>query len=311
MNRKTWCKLIIPALLSALVFLFVPENQGSILLLGSLPFSLLGNGLRALSLSGEGGNAAAIVIYVLVCLLPLVPLLRKNRSRTDWVLALGSPVLFYVLYLMINPGLLPAGMGSDVGKMILSGTVYSVFLTWGALRLLHWGQGRSDGYRALRVLLAACAAVYIVAGFGVGAGELKAQILAVRSGNTMPGQNLTVTYGFLTALFAVQALEFFLDASLMLRGIGLARCLEQDPYSECSVAASDVLSKAAQGALTVILLSNMGLNIAQVLAASRLYHIDASVRIPVFSTALCFGCMVLTRLLSRGKEIKEENDLYI
>ena len=66
MNRKTWCKLIIPALLSALVFLFVPENQGSILLLGALPFSLLGNGLRALSLSGEGGNAAAIAIYDLI-----------------------------------------------------------------------------------------------------------------------------------------------------------------------------------------------------------------------------------------------------
>lgn len=308
MDRKTWRKLILLAFFSALVFLFAPEGPGSILMLGALPFSLLGNGLRALSLSGDMGNAAAIVIYAAVCLLPLLPLLRKNRSRRDWVLALASPVLFYVLYLMINPGLLPAGMGGDVGKMILSGTVYSIFLTWGALRLL---QGKPNGYQALRVLLAACAAVYILAGFGVGAGELKAQILAVRSGNTMPGQDLTVTYGFLVAIFAVQALEFLLDAGLMLRGIGLTRCLEQNPYSEDSVAAAEALSQKAQGALTVILLSNMGLNIAQILAASRLYHMDATVRIPLFSTALCFGCLVLTRLLSQGKEIKEENDLYI
>ena len=37
----------------------------------------------------------------------------------------------------------------------------------------------------------------------------------------------------------------------------------------------------------------------------------ATVIAQAVSTALCFGCMVLTRLLSRGKEIKEENDLYI
>ena len=311
MNRKTWCKLIIPALLSALVFLFVPENQGNILLLGALPFSLLGNGLRALSLSGDGGNAAAIAIYVVICLLPLVPLLRKNRVRADWVPALGSPVLFYVLYLMINPGLMPAGMGGDVGKLILSGTVYSVFLTWGALRLLNWGQEEGNGYRALRVLLAACAAVYVVAGVGVGAGELKAQLLTVKAGNTMPGQHLTITYAFAVLCFAVQALEFLLDAALLLRGLGLAKQLEHAPYSEGCVAVAGELSRKARQYLAVILLSNMGLNIAQVLAASRLYHIDATVRIPVFSAALCFGCMVLTRLLGQGKELKEENDLYI
>ena len=313
MDRRMWSKLVVLAALTAVVFFLAPGEQGTLLMLGALPFSWLGNWLRALSLSGDGGNAAAIFLYGAICLLPLLPLLRKKRDRAAWVLALDCPVLFYVLYMMINPGLMPMGMDGDVGRMILSGTVYSVLLSWGALKLLRKGDtpDKNGCYHALRVLLGICAGLYIAAGFGVGAGELKAKLLTLRAENTMPGQSLWETELFLILIFAVQAFEYLLDACLMLRGIGLTKLLEADPYSESCAAAARELSEKARLFLIAVLLSNMALNIAQVLAASRLYHIDAAVRIPVFSVALCFGCMVLTRLLSQGKELKEENDLYI
>lgn len=313
MNRKTLMKLSILAICSALVFLFAPGNGGSILIVAAIPFTLLGKGLRALSLSGSAGNIAAIVIYATICMLPLALVLKKKKDREDWMLILGSAMLFYVLYLMINPGLMPKGMSSDVGSVIFSGTVYSIFISWGILKQLRKGENmkKDSGYNALRVLLGACAALYIVAGFGIGAGELKAEIEAVRAGNTMPGQNLVDTYIFLFLIFAVQALEYTLDACLMIYGIALIKELELDPYSESSVTIAGALSKKTQVYLTTILLSNMALNVAQLLAASRLYNIDATVRIPVFSVALCLGCTALTRLIGQGKEIKEENDLYI
>lgn len=171
--------------------------------------------------------------------------------------------------------------------------------------------GKDSGYNALRILLGACAALYIVAGFGIGTGELKAEIEAVRAGNTMPGQNLVDTYIFLFFIFAVQALEYTLDACLMIFGIELIKELELDPYSESCVFIAEALSKKSRVYLTTILLSSMALNVAQLLASSRLYNIDATVRIPVFSVALCLGGVVLTRLLGQGKELKEENDLYI
>lgn len=313
MNRRTLLKLSALAVCSALVFLFAPGNGGSILVLAAMPFTLLGKGLRALSLSGSAGNIAAIVIYATVCILPLVLILRKKKEKEDWLLVLGSAMLFYVLYLMINPGLMPKGMDSDVGSVILSGTVFSIFVSWGILKLLRKGEAseKGSGYNVLRILLGACAALYIVAGFGIGAGELKAEIEAVRTGNTMPGQNLLDTYIFLFLIFAIQAMEYTLDACLMIFGIDLTKELEQNPYSESCLITAGKMGKKAQGYLTAILLSNMVLNIAQVLAASRLYNIDAMVRIPVFSVALCLCSMALTRLLGQGKDIKEENDLYI
>lgn len=313
MTRKQIFKLFALAVCSAVVFLVVPGNGGSILMLAGLPFQMVGNGLRELSLSGKVGNMAAICIYGIICLLPVIPLFRKKWAREDWLLLLGSGALFYVLYLMINPALMPQQMNRDMGSALLSGTVYSIFISWGILKLLHKEDmlGKSGGYKAIRLLLGACAVIYIVQGYGIGTGELKTAVETVHSGNTMPGQNLLPTDCFLLLSFAVQALEYTLDACLMIHGINLIQELEADPYSEGCVSTAERFSKKARTYLTVILLSNITLNVAQVLLASMLYRIDTTVRIPVFSTALCLGSMALAKLLGQGKEIKEENDLYI
>ena len=83
MNRKILMKLSVLAVCSALLFLLTPGNGGSILVLATMPFTLLGQGLRVLSLSGPAGNIAAIVIYVTVCLLPLVLILRKKKEKEE------------------------------------------------------------------------------------------------------------------------------------------------------------------------------------------------------------------------------------
>lgn len=308
MNRKTVGFLVLLGFLSTVVCCLAPADGGNILYIAAMPFAELAKGLRALSLSDSAGNLAAILVYAIVCLMPLVFLLKKNRKKEDWLLVLGSLMLHYVLYLMINPGLMPMGMDSAVGNVILTGTVYSIFLTWAVLKLLRRGD---SGYGALRMLLMICAVLYVVTGFGVGTAELKGKCMALRAGNTMPGQNLVATYVFLFLIFAVHALEYTLDASLMVRGIALTNALALNPYSESAAALAGDLSKKAQIYVATILISNVALNVGQILASYQLYHIDAEVRLPVFSVALCFGCMVLTRLLTEGKSIKEENDLYI
>ena len=51
--------------------------------------------------------------------------------------------------------------------------------------------------------------------------------------------------------------------------------------------------------------------LVQIVLAERLTYIDISVRIPVLSMAICFGMTALTKLLVRGKELKDDNDLFI
>ena len=312
MNRKTKAAFVCIAICSMIVFGLLSGNTGSVLVFCMLPFTLVGDGLRALSLSGVVGNAIAIILYVAICLCPLLLLIRNHKDGENWLLLLSSATLFYVLYMMINPGLMPAAMNNDAGKMICSGLLYSIFISWGSLRFLRSaGREKANIYKMLYILLSCYIVLWVVAGFGVGLGNFKSAATQVQAGNTMPGLNLYPTYAALFLRFAVQALEYGLDAELMMLGIDLLKELEKGPYRESCCDLARKISKRCKIYLIVIVLTNLALNLGQVLFASNLHNVDMTVRIPILSMALLFATMALTQLLAQGKELKEENDLYI
>lgn len=105
----------------------------------AFPFEQLGEGLRALSLSGGAGNAAAILFYVLLSLIPAgIWLILKKKQKAmpiDFTLFLLSVLLFVVLYYMINPGLMGFAV-PGTGKWSLGSTFYSVLLGYLLIRAL-------------------------------------------------------------------------------------------------------------------------------------------------------------------------------
>lgn len=306
---KNWI-LGLALLMTALLAL---SDAESVLGLLAQPFDWIGQGLRAMSLSGGAGNAAAVFLYVLVCLSPLV-LLWKRKFRKEDTLLLGCvAMLFYVMYQMVNPHRITAMLDKSVGKMILGGGVYSFLIAWAILRFLPQGlkQGSTAMYRALRIFLMICGAECFVAAFGIGILELRADIAAIQAGNTMPGLNLMPTYGVRFLSFAARALEYVLDAWVMLACVKLLGELEKDPYSEGCVLAAERINRLCVKALGLITVSNMVLNVIQAVALNYLHNIDVSVRIPVLSMAVVFGTLVLTKLLVQGKALKDDNDLFV
>lgn len=313
MNKKLFWSYLAAAVLAMILFGLVPESGTGSLMVLALPFTLIGSGLRALSLSGALGNVAAIILYVLVCLFPMAFVLKRKWNREDWLLPLTSVLMFYVMYLMINPGLMPVSMGSDVGKLIYASAVYSVLVSWGLLKLLRASETvrQEQIYRALRIFLLICAGECILVGFGVGFWDLRASIAEIKAENTMYGLNLMPTYIFELLIFTASAVEYGLDAVVMLWGVKLLRELEQDAYSESCCEVAEKISKLCKWVLMTITLMNLGLNLGQVIFAARLHNVDATLYIPVFSMALVFGTLALTRLLSQGRALKEDNDLFI
>lgn len=311
MERK-W-KIGILALVGALCLVLALSDAASVVSILAQPFDWIGQGLRTMSLSGPAGNVGAIVLYVLVCLSPLA-LLWKRTPRKEDVLLLGCVVLlFYVMYIMVNPHKITPLLDQSIGKMLLGGAVYSMLIAWGVLKLLGRG-AKNDGiqmYRALRIFLMICAAECFVAAFGVGIMELRADIQSIQAANTMPGLDLMPTYAVRFLMFAAAALEYSLDGAVMLRGMKLLGELEADPYSESCVAAADKINGLCVKALALIILSNTVLNVTQAALLNYLHNIDVTVSIPVMSMAVVFGTMALTRLLVQGKEIKDDNDLFV
>lgn len=309
MNKKTW--LLAAAVVLTGLLAFAPA--GDILTALALPFTLLGAGLRWLSLSGTVGNLLSLALYAGVCLIPVLLWWKSGRKAEDWLLALLSFVLVFVLYLMVNPALRPGMLQNEVGDRVYAGAVWSVLITWGVLKLLRCSDDLLDRniYRALRIFLMICMAQCLVQGFGLGFADLRERIGALQEGNTMFGVNLWPTYILLTLDFAASALENGLTALILWKGVKLLEELEADPYGDGCVTAGREAGLWCRRTLTAVFAASLALNLGQVFFAGMLHDVSVTVRLPVSALAVSFAMMALTRLLTQGKELKDESDLFI
>lgn len=311
MNKKLlWTCLLAAALL---VLAFMPGVGGNVLMAMALPFTLLGDGLRALSLSGSVGNVVAIVLFVLVCCVPLVFWFRTRRQPEDGLLILLVGVLAFVLYMMVNPHLRPELLREDAGDILYAGTVWSVVITWGVLKLLRSSDRilEHNIYKALRIFLLICAAECLLDGFGLGFAGFRESINWVNASNYGLSTVKFPTYLFLFLDFAAGAAEGGLTALVLYKGAKLLSCLEADPYSEESMAAVRDVSKWCKETLVIVSLTNLALNLGQIIMAGVILNVGMEIRFPVMEMAIAFGMLVLTRLLGQGKQLKDDNDLFV
>lgn len=309
-QKRIWITICVIATL--LLALTAAASIGGIDML-TLPFSWLAGCLRAWSLSGKWGNVAAIVAYVLIALLPLLGLFKKKLCAEDWLLPVASGCILYSLYHMINPGLRPAALSGNIGTLICVGSVFLILFSWWIIRLLRVSEEMDSHivYTLLRGFLILCAMICLWSGLGAGILNLRTQILDLQGGNTMPGLNLVPTYIFQVLRFAVTALEYVLDAFILILGVRFLKALEHDPYGECCTQVAEGTAAWCRRALIIILLSHSALNLGQIFCASMLHQLSVSFRFPIMSIGVAFVMMILTRLLQQGKQLKDDNDLFI
>ena len=303
--------LLLTAALS-MVLGFVPGAGSGVMGALALPFVAAGWCLRTLSLSGGVGNVISIILYALVCAVPLVFWWRSRRRPEDALLVLLSGVLAVVLYYMVNPNLRQGIMQNEVGDAVYAGAVWSTLVTWGVLKLLYTGawDREKNVYRALRIFLLLCAASWRVDCFGTGTGRIVHNLRLRQAVNgSLDYTGLDMAFLLLTYLAA--AVEKGLGAWVLYRGAALLEELERDPLGAGCVAAAERVSGSCRDCLTVMSLTALALNIAQILLAPMLRNISVAVSIPVLGMAVCFAMLAVTKLLVRGKELKDDNDLFV
>ena len=303
--------LLLTAALS-LVLAFVPGVGSGVMGLLALPFGAVGWCLRTLSLSGGVGNVVSIILYALICAVPLFFWWRSKRRREDWLLVLLSGVLAVVLYYMVNPNLRQGMMQNTVGDAVYAGAVWSTLMTWGVMKLLYTGAWAREKnvYRVLRIFLLLCAASCLVDCFGTGTLRI---VNTLRMRREVYGSlhYTGLDIAFLVLVYLTAAVEKGLCAWVLYRGAALLEALERDPFGADCVAAAERVSRSCRDCLTVMSLTALALNIVQILLAPLLRNIAVSVSIPVLGMAVCFALLSVTRLLVRGKELKDDNDLFV
>lgn len=140
MKRRGMTLILTVEAAACVVFCFLRTSFfGGFTSLAAFPFEQAGYVLRQMSLSGTAGNAAAIVLYLTLGLLPcLAWLLLKKQGRllaVDHLLPALSVLLLAVIYYMVNPGFIVSAV-PGTGKWLLGCTFYSALSGYLVIRVL-------------------------------------------------------------------------------------------------------------------------------------------------------------------------------
>lgn len=320
MKTKTlYCLLGATAIVSAVLAALPGIAEGVFTSLAAFPFEQIALGLRALSLSGAGGNIAAIVIYTVLCLLPAALALlklRKGFKGEDILIPILSIALFPALFYMINPALLTGsyGMGfAPVTVALLGGGCWCIIISWLLLKLVRRSgeSDRSGIEKYLRICVIVMAFVFTVAAFNGGVSGLVAALEKLREGNTGGAVNTAPTIAFLAVQAVVAALPYVLDAIVAVKGAQLLSAMALDRYSAETVEKAEKLASFSVLTLKLTVLVSLAFNLLQLVLIKRLLVVAVEVVLPLGSLAFMLGAALLSRFVRENKALKDDNDLFI
>lgn len=289
----------------------------------SFPLEQIGWGLRQLSLSGAIGNVCAIIIYLLVSFIPcgVFWILKKKGKyqKTDYLLLALSIMLLFMLYYMINPGLLPASMLGS-GKILLGGTFYSLLVAYLVFRIVI--QNKTEDLQALQKGLRTVLYIVLVLFAWSAIAEcfihLPLAIKNLQEGNSVAGDSffygvpdLTSTYVFLVLQSVVSALPNGISVVVVYFCIKVLEELLLDLYSPKAILLVKKVTVLCRKSLLVIVAASVLLNIAQLLFADLLYQIHIMVNIPIFAILFLLVIHVMARYIEENQKLKQDNDLFI
>ena len=120
-----------------------------------------------------------------------------------------------------------------------------------------------------------------------------------------------MTYAILGLRFVVEALPYALDIVTVFLALKLVDVMSSDRYSEDTVIVANQLSQWCAKTLAVVMISNMGLNLIQLIFANELRNMSSNVSIPVVSIAFVLAVLILARMIAENRTLKGDNDLFI
>ena len=285
------------------------------------PLNYIGMGLRILSLSGPTNNKIALVLYLVICLLPVAMLLWVRKKRKlhweDGLLPVLSVVLFMSLYFIINPyqlSILGGIPGTEqVAEALLSTFFYSVlagYLVLCMVRLLYDG-GISQLLRYANFLLFALAIYYVFLAFGSRFQSFLSMLAYLQTRNMGNEHLLGGTYVFLALQYLLGILPYILGIFIIRAAQKLLDQLQLNRYSAETVAAAQRMSVLCVRTLIITTLSNVAMNVLSLLFAKQLLSVSGAVQIPLLPIAFVLAVLLFTRFISENKQLKDDNDMFI
>ena len=333
---KAKISLILICILSLAGALYVSLNDStaSLLYLFPFPLILIGDGLRALSLSSIIGNIAAIIFYVILSLLPLSQALihkikGKKLLKSDFLLLFISACTFAVLYLFINPQIIPSLFNSIIfadksmiesEKALIAVAYLSIWAVFLALWLLR-AYKRDNLISNIEKLLYAFAVICIVSicytnvselitfitkAYSAGTADISAAMFGIPSGMTPAADIFLAFIRFASRIIPTLLLmKIFLPAEKLLQSIRL------DPHAKENAEIASQVVSGAKVSIYFFVGCTAVYNILQLLLAKYAANIDVNIYFPIDQLILALSMLLLANFLAGDHKLYKENQLFI
>lgn len=317
-------KLILIEVIAGILLAFIASkilHLTAALQIMYLPFELIGKGLRFLSLSSAIGNVIAIVIYAAISMIPAIYVIYQRKTgrkhKEDILLIAFTGLLFYSLYMFINPELMYERMPDIFSmdkqslvaeKIIYAFIIYSVVIIWLIMKAIHFlgddsqKNWKSRLYFGMKGLIVALVSYYILL-----ITYAKTFELLHKGGDKL--KNISSVEWFRSIL---QLLPVILTILLLINIIHVVKAIE-DHKEKQQMTAVARLANVAKVTAVVTVISDFILNFYQFLLGASLQNVNVtfSPDVSMESLIIAFGALIFHEYFKRTKQLKEENDQFI
>lgn len=288
----------------------------------TFPWEQLGALLRRLSLSGSAGNITAWILFLIIGALPLVicaVLAARHRlRRPDALLPILTIVLYAALWFYTNPTymdlyLSPVPM-EGFSKYSLAAAIICTFLTWILLRFL-----RNEEKPERRRLLSGLQVLLYLYGLILTAGSLwqnGTEFIAARQkleemNTAADPMQLRISTIFLALQALTELFPSITEALLLIMAAFFIGSFAKAPFDPGTFSRLEKLKKASGQFLILILLTNLGFTLLQLLFSGYLLNSSYQLLFPLTEIIVVLGIRMLSLLYLDGKRLKEDNDMII
>lgn len=298
------------------IFLIVAAVLGSIypqlyVAAFSFPFAQLGALLRLLFQNGSAGSAFAALLWGALSLIPAFFALkntgRQERRAENAALLFMSLCLFVGLWAMADgaftDALVPGG-GSvmlPMKRAVIGGALWSVIVMWAVFRLLRYLSGDGEK-RLMRCMKGAVYALCVCFEFGLAFSEVVGLVAGMAA-----AQNAAAVFAEIVS-FVICAAPYAFDLLVASAGIALLDALMSDAGT---VQAAEKLALRAKTALYVSAAAIPAYNLCRVAFAGATSSVDTHVVIMVGSLAFTLAALLLSRLITENRQLRDENDMFV
>lgn len=285
------------AVLGAVCYLLLSMDPDSTMLVLATPTYQIIMLLWEIAGMGEAWRLAVIILYVVICAIPLAGLgviaRRRKPYNEDWLLVLLSAVMFLLMYRALDD--------SDyINCVLLQMGVLTVLLTWLVLRVLRYFNG-SDNARLVKLSKAVIVLLGLLFGFSLGwlAPSVVIQLLTAPSialiadAVSVIAQNVIAIYGCCIAL-----------------GLALALGPDGELTGE-AVTEAERLYRYSAKALAAVMLISMAANLIKLVFIEFSPTNNVNVSLPLMPLFFCLAALIVSRFMAAHKQLRDDNDLFV